>query len=466
MAMQRNMDPKKCPMPVQDPQVRRNNFDEVALGYTYEMAVNEARRCLNCKNKPCRSACPVSIDIPAFIERVANEDMEGAYAIIAQSSSLPAVCGRVCPQEKQCESKCVRGIKGESVGIGRLERFVADYHREHCTEAPKMPAPNGHKVAIIGAGPSGLTAAGDLAKLGYKVTVYEALHLAGGVLVYGIPEFRLPKVIVQKEIDNLKAIGVDIETNMVIGKVLTVDELFEMGNEAVYIGSGAGLPRFMNIPGESLKGVYSANEYLTRINLMKAYKENAKTPIMHSKSVAVVGGGNVAMDAARCAKRMGAENVYIVYRRSMNELPARKEEVEHAEEEGIIFKTLTNPVEVLGDENGMVKGMKCIEMELGEPDASGRRRPIEKPDSEFVLDVDTMIMAIGTSPNPLIRSTTPGLETNKHGCIVTDGEDGLTSREGVYAGGDAVTGAATVILAMGAGKAAAKAIDEYIKNKP
>ncbi len=465
MAVQRNMDPKKCPMPVQDPQIRRNNFEEVALGYTYEMAVNEARRCLNCKNKPCRTACPVSIDIPAFIERVANEDMEGAYEIISQSSSLPAVCGRVCPQEKQCESKCVRGIKGESVGIGRLERFVADYHREHCKEAPKMPEQNGHKVAIIGAGPSGLTAAGDLAKMGYKVTVYEALHLAGGVLVYGIPEFRLPKVIVQKEIDNLKAIGVDIETNMVIGKVLTVDELFEMGNEAIYIGSGAGLPRFMNIPGESLKGVYSANEYLTRINLMKAYREGSKTPIKNSKNVAVVGGGNVAMDAARCAKRMGAENVYIVYRRSMNELPARKEEVEHAEEEGIIFKTLTNPVEVLGDENGMVKGMKCVEMELGEPDASGRRRPIEKPDSEFVLDVDTMIMAIGTSPNPLIRSTTPGLETNKHGCIVTDGDDGLTSREGVYAGGDAVTGAATVILAMGAGKAAAKAIDEYLKNK-
>lgn len=464
MPVQRNMNPKKCPMPVQDPLVRRNNFDEVALGYTYEMAVEEAKRCLNCKNKPCRSACPVSIDIPAFIERVANEDMEGAYEIISQSSSLPAVCGRVCPQEKQCESKCVRGIKGESVGIGRLERFVADYHREHCKDAPKMPVPNGHKVAVIGAGPSGLTAAGDLAKLGYKVTVYEALHLAGGVLVYGIPEFRLPKVIVQKEIDNLKAIGVDIETNMVIGKVLTVDELFEMGNEAVYIGSGAGLPRFMNIPGESLKGVYSANEYLTRINLMKAYKENAKTPIKHSKNVAVVGGGNVAMDAARCAKRMGAENVYIVYRRSMNELPARKEEVEHAEEEGIIFKTLTNPIEVLGDENGMVKGMKCIEMELGEPDASGRRRPVEKPDSEFILDVDTMIMAIGTSPNPLIRSTTPGLETNKHGCIVTDGDDGLTSREGVYAGGDAVTGAATVILAMGAGKAAAKAIHEYIQS--
>ena len=465
MAVQRNMDLKKCPMPVQDPNIRKNNFDEVALGYTYEMAVNEAKRCLNCKNKPCRTACPVSIDIPAFIERVANEDMEGAYEIISQSSSLPAVCGRVCPQERQCESKCVRGIKGESVGIGRLERFVADYHRKNSKEKPKMPVSNGHKVAIIGSGPSGLTAAGDLAKLGYKVTVYEALHLAGGVLVYGIPEFRLPKIIVQNEIDNLKAIGVDIETNMVIGKVLTIDELFEMGNEAVYIGSGAGLPRFMNIPGESLKGVYSANEYLTRINLMKAYKEGAKTPIMHSKNVAVVGGGNVAMDAARCAKRMGAENVYIVYRRGMNELPARKEEVEHAMEEGIIFRTLTNPVEVLGDDAGMVKGIKCIEMELGEPDASGRRRPVEKAGSEFVIDVDTMIMAIGTSPNPLIRSTTPGLETNKHGCIVTDGDSGMTSREGVYAGGDAVTGAATVILAMGAGKAAAKSIDEYIKSK-
>lgn len=465
MAIQRNMDPKKCPMPVQDPQVRRTNFEEVALGYTYEMAVNEAKRCLNCKNKPCRTACPVQIDIPAFIERVANEDMEGAYQIISQSSSLPAVCGRVCPQETQCESKCVRGIKGEPVGIGRLERFVADYHREHCTEKPGIPTPNGHKVAVIGAGPSGLTAAGDLAKLGYKVTVYEALHLAGGVLVYGIPEFRLPKIIVQKEIDNLKAIGVDIETNMVIGKVLTIDELFEMGNEAVYIGSGAGLPRFMNIPGESLKGVYSANEYLTRINLMKAYKEGSKTPIKHSRKVAVVGGGNVAMDAARSAKRMGAEEVYIVYRRGMQELPARKEEVEHAEEEGIIFKTLTNPVEVLGDENGNVCGMKCVEMELGEPDASGRRRPVVKEGSEFVLEVDTMIMSIGTSPNPLIRSTTPGLETNRHGCIVTDGDDGLTTREGVYAGGDAVTGAATVILAMGAGKAAAKAIDKYIKEK-
>ena len=465
MAIKRNMDPKKCPMPVQDPMVRRNNFDEVALGYTYEMAVNEAKRCLNCKNKPCTTGCPVQIDIPAFIERVANEDMEGAYQIIARSSSLPAVCGRVCPQEKQCESKCVRGIKGEAVGIGRLERFVADWHRENCKEAPAVPASNGHKVAIIGAGPSGLTAAGDLAKLGYKVTVYEALHLAGGVLVYGIPEFRLPKMIVQKEIDNLKAIGVDIETNMVIGKILTIDELFDMGNEAIYIGSGAGLPRFMNIPGESLKGVYSANEYLTRINLMKAYKPGSKTPIKHSKRVAVVGGGNVAMDAARSAKRMGAEEVYIVYRRGMEELPARKEEVEHAEEEGIIFKTLTNPVEVLGNEAGEVCGMRCVEMELGEPDASGRRRPIVKEGSEFVLDVDTMIMSIGTSPNPLIRSTTPGLETNSRGCIVTDGENGLTTREGVYAGGDAVTGAATVILAMGAGKKAAAAMDQYMQNK-
>lgn len=463
--MAKNMSMTKCPMPVQDASVRRNNFKEVALGYTYEMAVEEAKRCLNCKNKPCQSACPVAIDIPAFIDKVANEDMEGAFEILSASSALPAVCGRVCPQENQCEGKCVRGIKGESVGIGRLERFVADYHREHSTEKPQMPVSNGHKVAIIGAGPSGLTAAGDLAKLGYKVTVYEALHLAGGVLVYGIPEFRLPKSIVQKEIDNLKAIGVDIETNMVIGKVLTIDELFEMGNDAVYIASGAGLPRFMNIPGESLKGVYSANEYLTRINLMKAYLPDSKTPIKKSKNVAVVGGGNVAMDAARSAKRLGAENVYIVYRRGMAELPARKEEVEHAEEEGIIFKTLTNPIEVLGDENGMVCGIKCVEMELGEPDSSGRRRPVVKPNSEFVIDVDTMIMSIGTSPNPLIRSTTPGLETNKHGCIITNGDDGLTTREAVYAGGDAVTGAATVILAMGAGKHAAKAIDEYIKNK-
>ena len=453
-----NMDPKRCPMPSQDPNVRNKNFKEVALGYTPEMAVNEAKRCLGCKNKPCQTGCPVGIDIPSFIAKVAEEDFEGAYQVLSASSALPAVCGRVCPQETQCEGKCVRGIKGESVGIGRLERFVADWHREHNNTAPTVPEPNGHKVAIIGAGPSGLTAAGDLAKLGYKVTVYEALHLAGGVLVYGIPEFRLPKAIVQNEIEGLQAMGVDIETNMVIGKVLTIDELMgDYGYEAVYVASGAGLPRFMGIPGESLKGVYSANEYLTRVNLMKAYKEGSKTPIKKSKNVAVVGGGNVAMDAARSAKRLGAENVYIVYRRGMEELPARKEEVEHAEEEGIIFKLLTNPVRVLGDENGCVTGMECVEMELGEPDDSGRRRPVEKKDSNFVLDVDTMIMSIGTSPNPLIRSTTPGLETNRHGCIVTNGDDGLTSREGVYA--------ATVILAMGAGKHAAKAIDEYIKNK-
>ena len=461
-----NMDPKRCPMPSQDPNVRNKNFKEVALGYTPEMAVNEAKRCLGCKNKPCQTGCPVGIDIPSFIAKVAEEDFEGAYQVLSASSALPAVCGRVCPQETQCEGKCVRGIKGESVGIGRLERFVADWHREHNNTAPTVPESNGHKVAIIGAGPSGLTAAGDLAKLGYKVTVYEALHLAGGVLVYGIPEFRLPKAIVQKEIDGLKAMGVDIETNMVIGKVLTIDELMnDYGYEAVYVASGAGLPRFMGIPGESLKGVYSANEYLTRINLMKAYKPGSKTPIMHSHKVAVVGGGNVAMDAARCAKRLGAETVYIVYRRGMAELPALKEEVEHAEEEGIIFKTLTNPVEVLADDNGCVRGMTCVEMELGEPDASGRRRPIVKPGSEFELDVDTMIMALGTSPNPLIRSTTPGLDADRHGCIITDGPDGLTSRPFVYAGGDAVTGAATVILAMGAGKEAAKAIDKAIKEK-
>ena len=460
-----NMEPKKTAMPVQEPEVRNKNFNEVALGYTYDQAVNEAKRCLNCKNKPCKTSCPVSIDIPSFIERVANEDMEGAYKIISESSSLPAVCGRVCPQENQCEGKCVRGIKHEPVGIGRLERFVADYHRENSKSKAEKPAQNGHQVAIIGSGPSGLTAAGDLAKMGYKVTVFEALHLAGGVLVYGIPEFRLPKKIVQEEINNLKDLGVEIQTNMVIGKVITIDELFDMGYEAIYVGSGAGLPRFMGIPGESLNGVYSANEFLTRINLMKSYKEDSKTPIKHSKNVAVVGGGNVAMDAARSAKRLGAEKVYIVYRRGMEELPARREEVEHAEEEGIIFKTLTNPVEVLGDENGNVKGMKCVEMELGDPDESGRRRPVVKPNSEFILEVDTMIMSIGTSPNPLIRSTTPGLETNKHGCIITNGEDGLTTREGVFAGGDAVTGAATVILAMGAGKQAARAIDEYVKNK-
>ncbi|MFR8664181.1 MAG: NADPH-dependent glutamate synthase [Ruthenibacterium sp.] len=460
-----NMDPKKCPMPVQDPEVRNKNFSEVALGYTAEMAVNEAKRCLHCKNKPCVSGCPVGIDIPGFIAKVAEEDFEGAFEVLSASSALPAVCGRVCPQENQCEGKCVRGIKTESVGIGRLERFVADWHREHFKGEPSMPAANGHKVAVIGSGPSGLTAAGDLAKMGYKVTVYEALHTPGGVLVYGIPEFRLPKDIVRQEIDGLKKIGVDVETNVVIGRTLTIDELFEMGNEAVFIGSGAGLPRFMGIPGESLNGVYSANEFLTRINLMKAYKDTSKTPIQHAKNVAVVGGGNVAMDAARCAKRLGAENVYIVYRRGMEELPARKEEVEHAVEEGIIFKTLSNPIEVLDDGKGYVKGMVCQEMELGEPDASGRRRPVAKEGCTFTLDVDCMIMSIGTSPNPLIRSTTPGLETNSHGCIITNGDDGLTTREAVYAGGDAVTGAATVILAMGAGKHAAKAIDEYIKSK-
>ena len=461
-----NMDPKKCPMPSQEPNVRNKNFKEVALGYTVEMAVNEAKRCLQCKNHPCRSGCPVEIDIPGFIKHVAEGDFEAAYNVIAQSSALPAVCGRVCPQEHQCEGKCVRGIKGEAVGIGRLERFVADWYRNNVHTKPTAPAPNGHKVAVIGAGPSGLTVAGDLAKLGYKVTVYEALHVAGGVLMYGIPEFRLPKDIVQHEVEGLKELGVDIETNMVIGKVLTIDELMnDYGFEAVYVASGAGLPRFMGIPGESLNGVYSANEYLTRVNLMKAYKEDSRTPIMKSKSVAVVGGGNVAMDAARCAKRLGAENVYIVYRRGMAELPARKEEVEHAEEEGIIFKTLCNPVEIHANDEGFVKSITCIEMELGEPDASGRRRPIEKKGSEFELDVDTVIMSLGTSPNPLIRSTTPGLETNKHGCIVTEGDEGKTSREGVYAGGDAVTGAATVIKAMGAGKAAAKAMDEYIQNK-
>ena len=447
-----NMSLKKNEMPAQAPDVRNKNFKEVALGYTAETAVDEAKRCLNCKHKPCVGGCPVKIHIPDFIAKVAEGKFEEAYQIIQKSSSLPAVCGRVCPQETQCEQKCVRGVKGEPVAIGRLERFVADWH-------------NGHKVAVVGSGPAGLTCAGDLAKRGYDVTVFEALHLAGGVLVYGIPEFRLPKAIVQKEIDNLNALGVKVETNMVIGKVLSVDELMdEFAFEAVFIGSGAGLPRFMNIPGENLKDVYSANEFLTRVNLMKAYKEDARTPIAHAKKVAVVGGGNVAMDAARCAKRLGAEEVTIVYRRSEAELPARREEVEHAKEEGISFKLLTNPVRILEGENGFVGGMECVEMELGEPDASGRRSPVVKENSEFTMDVDCVIMAIGTSPNPLIKSTTKGLETQRWGGIIAD-ENGQTSREGVFAGGDAVTGAATVILAMGAGKTAAEAIDEYIKNK-
>ena len=460
-----NMSPNKAPMPSQAPDVRNKNFLEVATGYTKEVAMEEATRCLNCKNKPCVSGCPVHIDIPAFIKEVAAGNFEGAYDVISKSSSLPAVCGRVCPQESQCESKCVRGIKTDPVGIGRLERFVADWHNAQPDVKVNKPEPNCHKVAVIGSGPAGLTCAGDLAKKGYDVTVFEALHLAGGVLVYGIPEFRLPKSIVQKEVDTLKELGVKIETNMVIGRVLSIDELMDdQGFEAVFIGSGAGLPRFMNIPGENLCGVYSANEFLTRTNLMKAYKDDSSTPIMHAKKVAVVGGGNVAMDAARSAKRLGADEVYIVYRRSEEELPARKEEVEHAKEEGIIFKLLHNPVEIFGDENEFVTGMKCIRMELGEPDASGRRRPVAVEGSEFTIDVDAVIMAIGTSPNPLIKSTTKGLETQKWGGIVAD-ESGATSREGVFAGGDAVTGAATVILAMGAGKTAAEAIDEYIKSK-
>ena len=458
-----NMSLKKNPMPSQDPQVRRGNFDEVALGYTEAQALDEAQRCLHCKNKPCMQGCPVMVHIPDFIAKVAEGDFEAAYQIIAATSALPAVCGRVCPQESQCEKYCVRGIKGESVGIGRLERFVADWHREHAAAAPEKPASNGHKVAVVGSGPAGLTCAGDLARKGYDVTVFEALHLAGGVLVYGIPEFRLPKAIVQKEVDGLKAMGVTIATDTVIGRTVTIDELQnEMGFEAIFIGSGAGLPMFMDIPGVNYRGVYSANEFLTRINLMKAYRPDSDTPIQHPGKVAVVGGGNVAMDAARCAKRLGAE-VSIVYRRGMEELPARKEEVEHAEEEGIVFRTLCNPVEILANENDDVTAIRCIRMELGEPDASGRRRPIEVKGSEFELDVDCVIMALGTSPNPLIKSTTKGLEINRKGGIVVN-EDGLTSRENVYAGGDAVTGAATVILAMGAGKTAAKAIDEALSK--
>ncbi len=468
--MAANMNPVRNPMPTQDPKVRAHNFDEVALGYSEQTAIDEAMRCLNCKHMPCVNGCPVKIHIPEFISKIKEGDFEGAYQIISKSSSLPAVCGRVCPQENQCEEKCVRGIKGESVGIGRLERFVADWHNTFCTEEPVRPQPNGHKVAVIGSGPSGLTCAGDLAKKGYDVTVYEALHTAGGVLVYGIPEFRLPKAIVAKEVETLKKLGVTIETNVVIGKTLTVDELFDMGFEAVFIGSGAGLPNFMGIPGEALKGVYSANEFLTRSNLMKAYLDAPDTPIMKGGKVAVVGGGNVAMDAARTALRLGAEKVYIVYRRSMEELPARREEVEHAEEEGIEFLLLNNPVEILGYENpddprdprnGFVTGMKCVKMELGEPDEKGRRRPVVIPGSEFELEVDTVVMSIGTSPNPLIKATTDGLEVNSRGGIIVS-EDGLTSRSGVYAGGDAVTGAATVISAMGAGKTAARAIDEKL----
>ena len=465
--------PKKHEMPTQEPAVRARNFREVALGYDEETAVAEALRCLNCKNRPCVTGCPVNIRIPDFIAKMKERDFEGAYDVITESSSLPAVCGRVCPQESQCESKCTLGIKFEPVGIGRLERFVADRHNEKADAEIKVPEQNGHRVAIVGSGPSGLTCAGDLAKKGYKVTVFEALHTAGGVLVYGIPEFRLPKRIVAKEVETLKKLGVDVQTNVIIGKTLTVDELFDDGFEAVFIGSGAGLPNFMNIPGESLKGVYSANEFLTRSNLMKAYLDNPTTPIMKGGNVAVVGGGNVAMDAARTALRLGAEKVYIVYRRSMEELPARREEVEHAEEEGIDFRLLCNPVEVLGysnpddprdPRNGFVTGIKCVRMALGEPDESGRRRPEPVEGSEFVLDVDAVVIAIGTSPNPLIKSTTKGLEVNRKGGIIVN-EDGLTSRENVFAGGDAVTGAATVISAMGAGKVAAAAIDKALSGK-
>ena len=460
----KNMSQYKVEMPVQDPLVRNKNFEEVALGYTPEMAMEEAARCLGCKHRPCVEGCPVSVQIPDFIARVAEGDFAGAYRVIRQTNALPAVCGRVCPQESQCESRCVRGIKGEPVAIGRLERFVADWARENLTGEEVPPVFNGHRVAVIGAGPAGLTCAGELAKLGYGVTIFEALHTPGGVLSYGIPEFRLPKYIVAKEVEGLQKLGVEIRTNMVIGRVESVDELMDEGYEAVFIGSGAGLPSFMGIEGEALSGVYSANEYLTRVNLMKAYREGYDTPIRHSRSTIVVGGGNVAMDAARCAKRLGAE-VTVVYRRSEEEMPARREEIHHAKEEGIIFKFLNNPLRIVGDENGWVTGMECIEMELGEPDASGRRRPVPIKDSNFILDVDAVIMSIGTSPNPLIRTTTPGLEANKWGCIVADETTGATSREGVYAGGDAVTGAATVILAMGAGKDAAKAMDEYIQNK-
>ena len=459
-----NMQATKTPMPEQDPNVRNKNFKEVTLGYTAEMAINEAKRCLQCKKPHCVEGCPVNIHIPEFIHEVAEGNFEKAYEIITDTNSLPALSGRVCPQETQCESKCVRGNKGEPVAIGRLERFVADWYRENVNAMPKKAESNGLKVAVVGSGPSGLTCASLLAKKGYQVSLFEALHTAGGVLVYGIPEFRLPKAIVANEVEKLKAQGVEVMTDMVIGKVLSIDDLFEMGFKAVFVGSGAGLPMFMHIPGESLKGVCSANEYLTRINLMKAYREDYDTPIKHHKCVAVVGAGNVAMDAARCAKRLGAEHVYIVYRRGMEEVPARKEEVHHAMEEEVEFKLLTNPVRVIGDEKGYVTGIECIKMELGEPDEKGRRRPMPVEGSNFVLEVDCMIDALGTSPNPLLRMTTPGLEADKHGCLIAD-EKGKTTHEGVFAGGDAVTGAATVILAMGAGKTAATAIDEYIRNK-
>ena len=462
-----NMSMTKNPIPEQEPLVRNKNFDEVALGYTEEIAIDEAKRCLNCRQHPCVNGCPVNVRIPEFIAKVAEGEFEEAYKIITSTNSLPAVCGRVCPQEHQCEGKCVRGIKGESVGIGRLERFVADWHAAHADPNAKVekPVSNGHRVAVVGSGPAGLTCAGDLARMGYEVTVYELFHKAGGVLVYGIPEFRLPKAIVAREVAALEEMGVKIVTDAVIGRAISIDELLtEEGFEAVFLGSGAGLPRFLGIPGENLLGVYSANEFLTRINLMKAYREDYDTPIKHHKCVAVVGAGNVAMDAARCAKRLGAEHVYIVYRRGMEEVPARKEEVHHAMEEEVEFKLLTNPVRVIGDEKGYVTGIECIKMELGEPDEKGRRRPMPVEGSNFVLEVDCMIDALGTSPNPLLRMTTPGLEADKHGCLIAD-EKGKTTHEGVFAGGDAVTGAATVILAMGAGKTAAAAIDEYIKNK-
>ena len=459
-----NMTLTKTPMPEQDPQVRAHNFQEVTLGYTPEMAMEEAARCLGCKKPKCVEGCPVNVRIPEFIGKVAEGDFKAAYEIITSTNALPALSGRVCPQETQCEARCVRGVKGEPVAIGRLERFVADWYRENINEMPAKVECNGIKVAVVGSGPAGLTCASDLAGRGYDVSIFEALHTAGGVLVYGIPEFRLPKAIVANEVKKLEAQGVHVMTNMVIGRVLTIDDLFEMGFKSVFVGSGAGLPMFMNIPGESLKGVMSANEYLTRTNLMKAYKEEYDTPIIKSKAVAVVGGGNVAMDAARCAMRLGAEHVYVGYRRGEAEMPARLEEQHHAKEEGIEFKTLCNPVEILSDENGRACGMKCVRMALGEPDASGRRRPIAIPDSEFVLDVDTVIMSLGTSPNPLIRSTTPGLETNRKGCLIVN-EDEMTTREGVFAGGDAVTGAATVILAMGAGKKGAASIDAFLKNQ-